>query len=77
MKLGTLQQAIIHMNSNMIYFCDSGYCKINLTKGQIHDMMESEYGIRPKKKRIFNKKLKQLMHELVEFAIKGHKERNV
>ena len=76
MKFNTLEQVLKHMETNEIYFCDSGFAKISLTKGQIHGMMESEYGIRPKRKRTFNKKLKQLINELLRYALESHKEDN-
>jgi len=47
-----------------------------LTRKEICDILSLEFGIRPKKSRIINKKLTQLINRLLIFAIDQHKGHN-
>ena len=75
MKNRTLQLFHIHMTTKKIHFADNGpLCDFYLTEGQIRDIIQAEYGIRPKRSRIVQKKLKQLVHSLLRELIDDAKE---
>lgn len=77
MKSRTLVLISNHLKKGELYFPDdSPYCRIFLTKGQIRDIIQAEYGIRPKKSRIVKKKLKQILDEILKLAINTIKDKN-
>ena len=70
MKIKTLEVIHDHMQSNKIYFRDDApVCDYHLTDGEIRDIISMEYGIRPKRSRIFKKYLKRLSNDLLRVII--------
>jgi len=73
MKRNTLLLLKTHLDSGNIYFSeDYPGCRFNLTNGRLCDIIQAEYGIRPKRSRIIQKKLKQLINSLLKKIIKDH-----
>ena len=63
------------MTTKKIHFADNGpLCDFYLTEGQIRDIIQAEYGIRPKRSRIIKKKLKQLVESLLTEILDDAKE---
>ena len=75
MKTKTLELFAEHMETNRIYFPTfRSACDIHLTRSEICDILSIEYGIRPKRKRVFNKKLKQLINSLMDEIVEEIRE---
>ncbi|MDX1373862.1 MAG: hypothetical protein R3321_15410 [Nitrososphaeraceae archaeon] len=70
MKNKTLIKIRNYMESGQIFFSESGFVVIRLTNGEICDIIQCEYGIRPKKRRIVKKKLSEIVKNILDIVIK-------
>lgn len=69
MKIKTLESLKTYQEDNKIVFQDDGVCVFNLTKGQVCDIIQLEFGIRPKKTRIIKKKLSNIVNSILAIVL--------
>lgn len=75
MKIKTLEIIHEHMETGKIYFPEGEgpLCNFHLTDGEIRDIIATEYGFRPKRKRIIKKILKKMVNDLLKEILHGDK----
>ena len=75
MKTKTLEIIKIHLDTKRMYFRDdSPVIDYHLTDGEIRAIIQSEYGINPKRSRIIKKYLKKIGNDLLTFVVEDLKE---